>query len=173
MRVKVVETGGVSLTQQLFKTDSSGCMIPDCLLCESNIPGASHTRSGAEYQGICSLCAKDNVLATYDGESGFCAAYRISQHATDIKNEDLSNAFPKHLQVYHPNNIGDVSAFKFKVVKTFRKCLERQVYEGCMINRSIADIKLNSKSEWNQPSEVRVTFTRNTEERTRARSCGS
>ena len=75
--------------------------------------------------------------------------------------------------MFHPDNIGDVSAFSFKSVKTFKKCLERQVYEGCMINRSDADIKMNSKAEWNQPSEIRVTFTRNTDERARTRSLGS
>ena len=68
---------------------------------------------------------------------------------------------------------GEVGAFKFKAVKTFKKCLERQVFEGCSINRSNADIKMNSKAEWNQPSEIRVTFTRHTEERARTRSLGS
>lgn len=32
------------------------------------------TRSGAEYQGeCCVVCGANNVLATYDGDSGFCA----------------------------------------------------------------------------------------------------
>ena len=175
LRIKVVETGGVSLTRQLFKTDSSGCLVPRCLLCKSGKPGASHTRSSAEYQGECLLCGANNVLATYDGESGFCCAYRADQHASDIRSQDTSNAFAKHLNIYHPDNVGDVDAFTFKSVKTFKKTLERQVYEGVMINRSKADIRMNSKAEWHQPSEIRVNFTRSLEpeERTRSRSCGS
>ena len=90
-----------------------------------------------------------------------------------INGHDTSNAFAKHLSLYHPDKVGDVDAFSFKSVKTFKKCLERQVYEGCMINRSTADIKMNSKAEWHQPSEIRVTFTRATEERARTRSLGS
>ena len=52
-------------------------------------------------------------------------------------------------------------------IETFSKVLDREVFEGVMINRSPANIKLNSKSEWNQPSEIRVVTTRHTDERVR------
>ena len=167
MKVKVVETAGVSMVRQLFRPDTSGCLIPDCLLCLSGAHGASHTRSSVEYQGDCVPCQENNILARYDGESGFNAAYRIFQHADDIKHNRKSNAFVKHLQLYHPDQIGNVEAFRFKSVKTFSKVLDREVFEGVMINRSPANIKLNSKSEWNQPSEIRVVTTRHTDERVR------
>ena len=62
--VKVVETSGVSMTRQVFKTDTSGCLIPDCPLCECDRPGASHTRSGAEYQGNCLICKKNGTITS-------------------------------------------------------------------------------------------------------------
>ena len=174
MRVKVVETGGVSLTRQLFKTDSSGCLIPDCLLCESDMPGASHSSSCAVYHGECLLCAKTNVLASYERESGFNSAYCCSQHAADIRSEDLSNAFAKHLHVYHPINTGEVSAFKFKSVKTFsNKVPEETNIWRMQHQQKPCWHKMNGKAEWNQPSKIRVTFTRNTDKRVRTRSLGS
>ena len=173
LRVKVVETAGVSLVQQLFKRDSTGCLVPECQLCVCDQPGASHTRAGAEYQGVCLHCAKNNVVTRYDGESGFNAAYRILQHKSDIEKNSQKWAFSKHLATDHPEHIGDVSSFSFRSVRTFKKPLDRQCFEGVMINRSDADIKLNGKAEFHQPSEVRVVMTRQTEERTRRTPAGS
>ena len=56
--------------------------------------------------------------------------------------------------------------FEFKCIKTFKKPLDRQCFEGVMINRSMADIRLNSRAEFHQPSEVRVVTTRNSQETT-------
>ena len=76
-----------------------------------------------------------------------------------IENKD-SNAFAKHLQVFHPDRIGDPTVFKLKVESTFSKPLERQVTEGIAITNSTADRILNSKSEYLQPAVPRVTNTR-------------
>ena len=76
-----------------------------------------------------------------------------------IENKD-SNAFAKHLQVFHPDRIGDPTVFKLKVESTFSKPLERQVTEGISITNSTADRILNSKSEYLQPAVPRVTNTR-------------
>ena len=76
-----------------------------------------------------------------------------------IENKD-SNAFAKHLQLFHPERIGDPSVFKLKVESTFSKPLERQVTEGIAITNSNADILMNSKSEYLQPAVQRVTTTR-------------
>ena len=147
--------------------------MPECQLCVCDQPGASHTRAGAEYQGVCLHCAKNNVVTRYDGESGFNAAYRILQHKSDIEKNSQKWAFSKHLATDHPEHIGDVSSFSFRSVRTFKKPLDRQCFEGVMINRSDADIKLNGKAEFHQPSEVRVVMTRQTEERTRRTPAGS
>ena len=73
---------------------------------------------------------------------------------------NVSNAFAKHLQVHHPDREGDPSAFEFKVIRNFKKPLDRQVYEGVRINKDSSEILMNSKSEYHQPAETRVTTTR-------------
>ena len=76
MSVKIVETGGVSLTRQLVKTDLSGCLIPHCSICKCDIPGASHNRSGNAYNIKCKLCLEKGIDASYEGETGDNLAWR-------------------------------------------------------------------------------------------------
>ena len=65
-----------------------------------------------------------------------------------------------HLQIHHPERVGDMSVFQIKVEQTFQKSLERQVFEGTLINNTKSDILLNSKSEFHQPAVTRTTTTR-------------
>ena len=139
-------------------------MIPDCPACECDKPGASHSRSGAEYRATCIKCKEDNKVSTYEGETGSNAAFRLSQHVNDIKRQTQKWALSKHLVEMHPDSPNDPNAFEFQCVKTFKKPLERQCFEGVLINRSKADIRLNSKAEFHQPSEIRMITTRNSQE---------
>ena len=84
----------------------------------------------------------------------------MKEHEADVENKDLSNAFAKHLSIYHPDNVGDFSSFYLKSERVFKKCLERQIAEGVEIKNSDAEILLNSKSEFHQPAVNRVTTTR-------------
>ena len=158
--VRAVEMGGKSIKNHLVRLDLTGCPYPDCLLCECGEIGASHTRSGAEYSGICNLCEADGKVANYEGETGRSGMLSVAQHKEAILNQDNTNAFAKHLAVFHKENAGDISAFKFKVNQTFKKCLERQVTEGVKIKNSKADIIMNSKSEYHQPAIHRITLSR-------------
>ena len=162
LTAKIVETCGINLKTLLVKTDLTGCPIPkpDCLYCESEVRGGSHTRRGAAYQGQCLICRDNNITATYHGETGFSAVKRGQEHRAEICKASASNAFAKHLDLHHPEKRGDPSNFEFKVIKTFRKPLDRQVFEGVRINHDQSDILMNSKSEFHQPAETRVTTTR-------------
>ena len=62
--------------------------------------------------------------------------------------------------MFHPDRVGDPTAFNLKVESTFKKCLDRQVTEGVYIHNSTSDHVLNSKSEFLQPSVSRVSVTR-------------
>ena len=160
MAVKVVVTGGKSMKQHLVRMDLTGCYYPDCLLCESGEVGASHTRSGVHYSGVCKLCAENGVVARYDGESGRSGYYRTKQHKSDISNCRTSNAFAKHLELFHPTEVRKPETFSFKSEGVYKKCLERQVTEGIAITHTPADVLMNSKSEYLQPAVTRVTTTR-------------
>ena len=167
MAIKVVETGGKSLKQHLVRMDLTGCYYPDCPLCESGKVGASHTRSGVHYSGVCKLCADQGRTAMYNGESGRSGYYRMKQHVSEISNNKTSNAFAKYLELYHKNEARKPESFVFKSEGVFRKCLERQVTEGIHITHTPTDILMNSKSEYLQPAVTRITTTRE------VRSCGS
>ena len=75
--------------------------------------------------------------------------------------EEISNAFHKHLELNHPDHTQDLSVFKMKVEKTYRKPLDRQIYEGTLIaENERRDHLLNSKMQFHEPSVPRVTVSR-------------
>ena len=90
--------------------------------------------------------------------SGFYRAE--SGHSKAIEKKDLSNAFAKHLNIFHPEAEGDKEAFNMKILQTFKKPLERKITEAVLINNSKANIKMNSKAEFHQPAVTRVITTR-------------
>ena len=154
---ELIETGGVNWKSQAVKLDLTGCTFPGCWPCESGETGGSHTRRGPVYSATCTICARDDIKASYDGESGFSAYNRFERHKADIRNKNTSNAFARHLDKYHQDRLQDHSVFKVKVEKTFKKCLDRQVTEGINIFNSSANVQMNDKSEWHLPSVQRTT----------------
>jgi hypothetical protein len=178
--VRVVETAGVSLRQQLVRTDLSAgdpCPQEDCQLCATDpgTGGLRHHRSGAVYTGTCRICPVDlgeDFTAQYTGESGYSAYTRLQEHSKAIQRMEEENAFAKHLSEHHPEKEGEEGHFDFKVERTFTKPLPRQVTEAVQIHRSKADLVLNSRSEWEQPATERVVVTRNLPERGEGRGQG-
>ena len=157
LTAKVIEKGGISMKSRLVKMDLTGCPYNDCYLCESGIKGASHTRAGIHYSSTCTLCKNVGVSARYEGETGRNGYWRSTLfHKKDILKNDVKNAFSKHLSIHHPDHLKDPSVFKLRVESTHSKCLDRQVKEGITIKNSKADIKMNSKAEYHQPSVRRV-----------------
>ena len=169
LKLRAVEKGGISLRRQLVKTDIGppGCNRPNCYPCQGDNPGASHTRAGALYHGTCSICANEGVTAEYWGETSRSAYTRSLEHADDIRRKQESNAFHKHLAIYHPNEVGKTEAFKIKVEQTYTKNIDRQVAEAIKIKNSNADILMNSKAEFHQPAVHRVITTRAPQSRNR------
>ena len=127
LTAKIIETGGKSLKDHLVRLDLTGCFYTDngCMLCESGEHGGSHTRSGAHYSGICVICEEQGKLARYDGETGrngYYSYYRSTLgHKKDIEKNNDENAFAKHLAKFHPERIGDPTAFRLKLESTHKK----------------------------------------------------
>jgi hypothetical protein len=179
--IKVIETAGVSLRQQLVRTDlgtGAPCPQGDCMLCLSNPGqggGLQHHRASALYTGTCLVCQEEkgeDYTAIYTGETGFSAYTRTLEHKEGIHKKKEDNGFAKHLAEYHPAREGDIKAFKFTVERTFSKPMERQVSEAVAIHTCQADLVLNSKSEWEQPVTERVVMTREPRESQPARRGG-
>ena len=79
-----------------------------------------------------------------------------------IQNENRkeSNAFAKHLALYHPEEQGNIENFKIQVESVFKKSLTRQKTEAVKIQSSRATHIMNSKAEHRQPAMLRVRMTR-------------
>ena len=114
---------------------------------------------------ICPAENGDDFEAVYWGESGDSGYVRINEHFDCIERQDQNNAFSKHLQEHHPARVGDKMAFMFKVARTFKSPLMRQIWEAVKIHGSKATIVLNSKSEWMQPAIDRIVVTREPQDR--------
>ena len=71
-----------------------------------------------------------------------------------------SNAFAKHLALYHPDEQGNIENFNITVEAVFKKPLTRQKTEAVKIQSSRATHRLNSKAEHRQPAMLRVRMTR-------------
>ena len=75
-------------------------------------------------------------------------------------NRKDSNAFAKHLALFHPNEQGNIENFNITVEGVFKKPLTRQKTEAVKIQSSRATHIMNSKAEHRQPAMLRVRMTR-------------
>ena len=162
--LKAIETGGVSLSKMLVKPDlkrGEPCGRPGCVLdLTSGGAGGPHNVASCLYKGSCNLCEARGESGHYWGESGFCGSHRIKQHEVDVVNRKETNAFAKHLALFHPDEQGNIGNFNIQVESLFKKPLTRQKTEAVKIQSSNATHKMNSKAEHRQPAMLRVRLTR-------------
>ena len=114
----------------------------------------------AVYRGECNLCEAQGETEEYWGESGFSGFHRCEQHQADVNSRKDSNAFAKHLALYHPDEQGGIENFKIQVESVFKKPLTRQKTEAVKIQSSNVTHRMNSKAEHRQPAMLRVRLTR-------------
>ena len=161
--MNVRERGGVPLRMQLFRQEVSQpeCGAPDCYLdIGQGGRGGHHHKAGSLYLGTCNLCAQSGLKAEYTGESGFSAYTRNLAHLRAVRqNKPSSSALASHTKDYHPEAVGMEETFSVRVLRTYKKPLDRQIAEAVLIHRSGADILLNRKDEWLPPVTYRLQAT--------------
>ena len=118
--------------------------------------GGPHNVPSQVYRGSCKLCEEDEITSQYWGESAFCGSYRSGQHENDVDAKKESNAFFKHLRLFHPDAQGGIENFDIRVNSVHKKPLTRQKTEAVKIASSTATNLLNSKAEHRQPARLRV-----------------
>ena len=159
MSLLVRETSGKKMKDSLVRLDLTGCIFLKCLACKSGLDGASHTRSGTQYDIVCKVCRANNILAEYHGESRSNAVHRLSEHEAAIVNKNTGNAMAKHLAIFHKEKEGDPDNFEYSVAATFKKNLERQISEAVSLKYSNPDIVMNQKNEHHGPAMHRTSTT--------------
>ena len=137
------------------------CGRPGCVLDRtSGGAGGPHNVPSSLYRGECKLCEAQGESAEYWGESGFPGSHRCDQHEGEVVSRKDTNAFAKHLALFHPNEQGNIENFNITVEAVFKKPLTRQKTEAVKIQASKATHRMNSKAEHRQPAMLRVRMTR-------------
>ena len=157
INVKVCERGGIKMGN-IAKPDPlspSSCNREDCFPCTSG-GGGDCSRSCSSYRVECQECLKSELRAVYEGETGRNCYSRGLEHIAGLNNEKDDNPLWKHCQIQHDGRKVD---FKMICLKSFKTAFMRQINEGVRIACCKADICMNSKAEFHQPSIVRVTNT--------------
>ena len=155
--VKVYERGGLKIGN-IAKSDPlspSTCGKEDCFPCTSG-GGGDCRRSCAAYRLECEECEKNNLKAVYEGETGRTCYSRGLEHLAGLSNDKDDNPLWKHCEIQHN---GRKVSFKMICLSSFKTAYLRQVNEGVRISCCNADICMNLKAEFHQPSIVRVTNT--------------
>ena len=49
----------------------------------------------------------------------------MEKHKQEIKSQNPTNVFAKHLEVHHKDHVKDQNVFDMKIEKTFKKNLDR------------------------------------------------
>ena len=166
--MRAVETGGLSIGKQLVRPDLKAgepCGRPGCVLdlCSGGAGGPHNVPSNV-YRGGCKLCGAIMVTSEYWGESAFSCFYRTKQHEGDVETRKESNAFSKHLELFHPGVQGGIANFDIQVQSIHKKSLMRQKTEAVKIQTSTATNLLNSKAEHRQPALLRVRMVQGNED---------
>ena len=166
--LRAIETGGLSIGKQLVRPDLKAgepCGRPGCVLdlCSGGAGGPHNVPSNV-YRGGCKLCGAVMVSSEYWGESAFSCFYRTKLHEGDVETKKESNAFSKHLEMFHPGVEGGIANFDIQVHSIHKKSLTRQKTEAVKIQTSTATNLLNSKAEHRQPALLRVRMVRENED---------
>ena len=103
---------------------------------------------GAVYRWSCGHCKSMGKQAQYYGETSRSVFERISEHHKQIQAGKDESPMVEHMTKHHS---GGQMAPKYKVemIRSFKKPMERQIFEGMRIRNSQA-IPINRKGEWGQ-----------------------
>ena len=142
LKIKVVETSGKSIKQQLQRSDpfkNNRCPSHDCLVCTSDGKGPCR-RSGVTYSIECHECH-----SKYVGETARSAYSRGKEHIQALRNRSADSVMWRHARENHHSN---VPAYTMNVTGVFSgDALLRQLTEAVQIRHSLNSI--NNKEEWN------------------------
>ena len=150
LRFKIVEKGGKTIERRLMTSNpigDSGCKKDDCPACKTGNSKLCH---------VCNVCytikCKPCADAVYYGESHRNLYSRGKEHEKKLEKKDEGSFMFRHQVERHDSKPVE---FEMKVVKSFRDPLSRQVTEAILIKNHQGEL-LNSKSEFHQPSLIRI-----------------
>jgi hypothetical protein len=170
-RVRVAEAAGTPLSVLLPSTNPWGpmdCQRDDCVTCKQDDERRIDCRRrNILYESECMVCAaskpvqKDGKVdmkdgkGVYVGESSRSIYERAKEHDADKEKNSEESHQIKHWLSSHEELLAPPK-FKFKLVKSFKDPLTRQLSEAVRIELRGSEI-LNSKSEYSRCRVPRLT----------------
>ena len=124
------------------------------------------------YPAHTQLLAKWSSPSIGDQRATGWGSHRCDAHGAEVVARKETNAFAKHLALFHPDDQGDITNFDIQVKGLFQKPLTRQKTEAIKIQSSTATHRMNSKAEHRQPAMLRVTMTRENDDQQLLRQAG-
>ena len=161
-RVKVVEKLGNTLINTIGNQApwrSEPCSRPGCKPCKSK-PG-SCLKHNVTYSITCNTCLENGSRRVYWGETNRSWWDRYLEHETALRTSNSKYAIVKHQLMEHANVPPN---FSYKVDRTWKTALERQVGEAILIDNEDKTCILNSRSEWGHNAVPRLTITRDNQD---------
>ena len=141
----VHETTAALLTSTvLVSTLLQSILIPEVGRCQ---------QESITYLISCVGCAEVGVSTQYYGESGRTGYQHALQHLKAHWGKNKNSPLWKHSLGHHA---GVRQRYSFKVLKSFRSALARQISEAVLIQIAGPDMLLNSRGEWNVCSIPRL-----------------
>ena len=145
-RVRVLERLGRSVIETIGNKApwrSEPCSRSQCVPCTTK-PGSCRSRN-VTYKIVCNTCAKSGQSKIYWGESHRAWADRCQDHVDAVKSGNLAYAIVKHHHNEHGNTPPD---FLYKLHRSHRTSLERQITEALLIEHTNVENIMNSRAEW-------------------------
>ena len=161
-RVKVVEKLGNTLINTIGNQApwrNEVCSRPGCKPCKSK-PG-SCLKHNVTYSITCNTCLENGTKRVYWGETSRSWWDRCLEHETALRTGNTKYAIVKHQLMEHADVLPN---FSYKVDKTWKTALERQVGESILIDNEDKSCILNSRSEWGHNAVPRLTITRDNQD---------
>ena len=159
-RVKFVERGGDTLTEQLTKKNPWGgvdCERKKCWLCHGGEEKqlGKCIEEGVLYRISCLGCLQRGIETSYIGETSRDLYSRIQEHMMGLENMKKENAFWEHCMIYHN---AAMQTFKIEMIGKAFSAFVRQIKEAVMIINNPANLSLNRKNEWNGSNIPRLVI---------------
>ena len=165
-RVKMTESAGTPLGLLLTTNNPWGnkdCERADCHPCsQMDEKRVNCKQRNILYESYCTECNPDDIKqgkkdeitflregkGVYVGESARSLYERSKEHIADRESKKEDSHQIKHWILSHPE-MQEPPAFRFKIIKTFKDPMSRQLSEAVRIELRGSDI-LNSKGEYNR-----------------------
>ena len=159
-RIKFITAGGNKLANSLgnlnpWKARHCGRKCFSCDTAQEEKDLGKCNAEGVCYRITCLTCKQAGIKALYTGETGNSSLVRGANHITALNQMDTKNALVKH-SIDHHQEMETHPEFTMQVLSVHKTALHRQVTEAVLIERTKANVIMNSKGEWNGSKLPRV-----------------